>query len=54
LASGLWRAGGAVILALWLGADLNDASAAGLFSALIDWPTRALFAWAFLTSRLKV
>lgn len=54
LASALWRAGGAVILALWLGADLNDSSAAGLFSALIDWPTRALFAWAFLTSRLKV
>ncbi len=54
LASGLWRAGGAVILALWLGADLNDSSAAGLFSALIDWPTRALFAWAFLTARLKV
>lgn len=54
LASALWRAGGAVILALWLGADLNDSSAAGLFSAFIDWPTRALFAWAFLTSRLKV
>jgi hypothetical protein len=54
LAAAAWRAAGAVILALWLGADLNDVSAAGIFSAAIDWPSRALFAWAFLTSRLKV
>ena len=50
----LWRAAGALLLVLALGADLNEPRAAGLFSAAIDWPTRALFAWAFLTSRLKV
>lgn len=50
----LWRAAGALILVLALGADLNAARAAGIFSAAIDWPSRALFAWAFLTSRLKV
>jgi hypothetical protein len=54
LAAALWRAAGAVILAFSLGADLNDSSAAGIFSAAIDWPSRALFAWAFLTSRLKI
>ncbi|MDD5302517.1 MAG: hypothetical protein PHS14_05340 [Elusimicrobia bacterium] len=54
LAAAAWRAAGALLLVAWLGADLNDASAAGIFSAAIDWPSRALFAWAFLTSRLKV
>jgi hypothetical protein len=53
-AAALWRAAGALILVAAYGADLNDASAAGVFSAAIDWPSRALFAWAFLTSRLKV
>lgn len=53
-AAAIWRAGGALLLVLILGAELNDARAAGIFSAAIDWPTRALFAWAFLTSRLKV
>jgi hypothetical protein len=50
----LWRAAGAVLLVMALGAELNDARAAGIFSAAIDWPSRTLFAWAFLTSRLKV
>ncbi len=50
----LWRAAGALLLVVALGADLNDVSAAGIFSAAIDWPSRALFAWAFLTSRLTV
>ncbi|MCM2304155.1 MAG: hypothetical protein NDJ72_05595 [Elusimicrobia bacterium] len=54
LAAGAWRAAGALLLVLALGEDLNDVSAAGIFSAAIDWPSRALFAWAFLTSRLKV
>ncbi|MCR4294019.1 MAG: hypothetical protein NUW21_00685, partial [Elusimicrobia bacterium] len=54
LAAAAWRAAGALLLAAWLGADLNDVSAAGIFSAAIDWPSRTLFAWAFLTSRLKV
>lgn len=54
LAAAAWRAAGALLLALSLGEDLNDSSAAGLFSAAVDWPSRALFAWAFLTSRLKV
>lgn len=53
-AAALWRAAGALLLVLALGADLNEPRAAGLFSAAIDWPTRALFAWAFLTSRLKL
>jgi len=53
-AAALWRAGGAILLVLALGAELNDAKAAGIFSAAIDWPSRTLFAWAFLTSRLKV
>lgn len=53
LAAG-WRITGAFLLILVMGADLNDSRAAGLFSILIDCPTRALFAWAFLTSRLKV
>ncbi|MDP3543125.1 MAG: hypothetical protein Q8T11_11725 [Elusimicrobiota bacterium] len=54
LAAALWRAAGALLLVAWLGEDLNDVSAAGIFSAAIDWPSRALFAWAFLTSRLEV
>jgi hypothetical protein len=54
LAAAAWRAAGALLLVAWLGADLNDVSAAGIFSAAIDWPSRALFAWAFLTSRLEV
>lgn len=54
LAAALWRAAGALLLVAWLGSDLNDVSAAGIFSAAIDWPSRALFAWAFLTSRLEV
>ncbi len=49
-----WRAVGALLLAFWLGADLNDGRAAGIFSAAIDWPSRALFAAAFLFARLKV
>lgn len=54
LAAAAWRAAGALLLVAYLGADLNDVSAAGIFSAAIDWPSRALFAWAFLTSRLEV
>lgn len=50
----LWRAAGALLLVAAFGADLNEAGAAGVFSAAIDWPSRALFAWVFLTSRLKV
>jgi hypothetical protein len=50
----LWRAIGTAALILWLGADLNDARAAGMFSIGIDWPSRALFALAFLTARLAV
>lgn len=53
-AAAAWRAAGALLLVAALGLGLNDARAAGIFSAVIDWPTRALFAWAFLTSRLKV
>lgn len=53
-AAAAWRAAGALLLVAALGSDLNDARAAGIFSAAIDWPSRALFAWAFLTSRLKV
>ncbi len=53
-AAALWRAAGALLLVAALGADLNEARAAGIFSAAIDWPSRALFAWAFLTSRLRV
>ncbi|MEK7234528.1 MAG: hypothetical protein AAB268_11980 [Elusimicrobiota bacterium] len=53
-AAAVWRAAGTLLLVAVLGADLNDARAAGIFSAAIDWPSRALFAWAFLTSRLKV
>ncbi len=53
-AAALWRAAGALVLVAALGAELNDARAAGIFSAAIDWPSRALFAWVFLTSRLKV
>jgi len=54
LAAGLWRALGTLLLVAALGADLNEPRAAGIFSAAIDWPSRALFAWAFLTSRLEV
>lgn len=53
-AAAVWRAAGALLLVAWLGSDLNDVSAAGIFSAAIDWPSRSLFAWAFLTSRLEV
>lgn len=54
MTAALWRAGGALMLIAMLGYDLNAERTAGLFSVLIDWPSRALFAWAFLTSRLKV
>jgi len=54
LAAALWRAAGALLIVAAFGADINDPGAAGVFSAAIDWPSRALFAWAFLTSRLKV
>ena len=50
----IWRVVGSLILILWLGADLNDARAAGIFSVAVDGPSRALFALAFLASRLKV
>ena len=50
----LWRAMGALLIVAWLGADLNDARAGGVFSIAIDLPTRALFALAFLTAKLKV
>lgn len=53
-AAALWRAAGAIALVWTLGAELDDGRAAGIFSAAVDWPTRALFAWVFLTSRLKV
>lgn len=55
LAAAVWRAVGALLIVASLGPDLvNGAVSGGIFSAAIDWPTRALFAWAFLTSRLKV
>lgn len=54
MTAALWRAGGALMLIATLGYDLNAERTAGLFSVLIDWPSRALFAWAFLTSRLRV
>lgn len=54
LGAAAWRALGALALVAALGADLNTPRAHGLFSAAIDWPSRALFAWAFLTSRLEV
>lgn len=54
LGAAVWRAAGALLLVLALGAELNAPRAEGLFSAAIDWPSRALLAFAFLTSRLKV
>lgn len=54
LAVALWRAAGALLLVWWLGADLNESRAEAMYSTLISWPTRALFAWVFLASRLKV
>lgn len=54
LTAALWRAAGALLLVAAFGADLNTAGAAGVFSAAIDLPSRAVFAWVFLTSRLKV
>ncbi|MBI5246435.1 MAG: hypothetical protein HY923_04590 [Elusimicrobia bacterium] len=50
----VWRFAGSLLLILWLGEDLNSARTEGMFSVLIDLPTRALFALAFLTARLKV
>lgn len=52
--SALWRFAGSLLLILWLGEDLNSSRAAGIFSVAIDLPSRALFALAFLTARLKV
>jgi len=54
LAAAAWRAAGALLLVVTLGSELSDARAAGIFASAIDLPTRALFAWAFLTSRLKI
>ena len=53
-AAALVRAGGALALLAWLGAGAGDEKAALLFSVLVDLPSRALFGWAFLTSRLEV
>lgn len=50
----LWRAAGSLILAAALGAGLADPRAGAMFSAFVDLPTYALFAWAFLATRLKV
>lgn len=49
-----WRVAGSLLLILWLGADLNDMRTGGFFSTFVDLPSRALFAWAFLTGRLKI
>lgn len=54
MAAAAWRAVGGLLIAVALGTELSDGRAAGIFASAIDWPTRALFAWAFLTSRLKV
>lgn len=54
LTASLWRAAGALLLVAIFRSDLNEPSVAGIFSAAIDWPSRALFAWAFLTSRLRI
>jgi hypothetical protein len=54
LAASLWRAAGAIALVLAFGAELTEPRVSGIFSAAIDWPSRALFAWVFLTSRLRV
>ncbi|MBI3287982.1 MAG: hypothetical protein HYZ74_00510 [Elusimicrobia bacterium] len=51
LAAALGRALGAAAVALSVG---WDARSGGVFALLIDLPTHALFAWAFLTSRLEV
>ena len=52
--AGLWRFVGSVLLILWMGADLNMTRTEGIFSFAIDLPSRALFALAFFTGRLKV
>ncbi|UPT73890.1 MAG: hypothetical protein M0D55_18935 [Elusimicrobiota bacterium] len=54
LGAAVWRAVGALLIVAWLRGDLNEPRAEGIFSAAISWPTRAAFAWVFLTSRLKV
>jgi hypothetical protein len=49
-----YRAAACLILVFWLGDDLNQPRGEAMYSALVSWPTRAAFAWVFLTSRLKV
>lgn len=50
----LWRAVGALVLLAVLGKGIEDDKAALYFSVFVDLPSRALFAWAFLTGRLAV
>ncbi|MDO8756804.1 MAG: hypothetical protein Q7J64_02220, partial [Elusimicrobiota bacterium] len=38
LAAAVWRAVGALLIVLTLGAELNDGRAGGIFASAIDWP----------------
>jgi len=49
-----WRLAGAVLICGVFGSAQNDDRAVGAFSLLVELPTRAVFAYALFTSRLRV
>lgn len=54
MGAAIWRACGAIAIALIIGSMQTDGRAEGMLAVLVDLPTRALFAWIFLTSRLAI
>jgi hypothetical protein len=53
-AAALWRAAGALVLLAAWGPGKADDRAGAAFAALVELPSCLLFAWAFLTAKLKV
>jgi len=49
-----WRVAGSIAIVLAYHPAIFDERAAEAYSVLIDLPSRALFSYAFLTSRLDV
>lgn len=49
-----WRMAGAIVILLFFGTGEDDPRSSFAFSLLVELPTRLIFAYAFLTSRVEV
>jgi hypothetical protein len=49
-----WRLVAAFAIVAWFGSASDNTAAAGAFQVFVDLPTRFVFAWLFLASRLSV